>query len=67
MFVVVKAFSFAHDGVRVVRYEEGQQQLPADAAKVALSEGWAEEGAAKAVQSAPENKSTARKPKGKRS
>lgn len=51
---VIKPFAFAHNGYCVVEYAPGDD-CPDDAAEVAEREGWA----AKAHESAPENKDAA--------
>lgn len=53
---VIKPFAFAHNGYRVVEYAVGDD-CPDDAAEIAAREGWA----AKAHESAPENKDAAPK------
>lgn len=40
---VIKAFSFAQDGIRIVQYAPGEQSVCARCAAIALAEGWAEE------------------------
>lgn len=51
---VTKAFAFAHDGIRVVRYEKGEQELSDDAAEFAVKNE-----CGKVVISADEKKSKA--------
>lgn len=43
MIRVIKAFDFYHNGIHPTRYQEGEQPVPTDAARVALAEGWAVE------------------------
>lgn len=38
---VVKPFSYAYDGIRVVHYAPGLHDVPKDCAALAVSEGWA--------------------------
>ena len=40
--VVTKAFKFAIGGTQVVRFKQGEADLPQEAADIALKEGWAE-------------------------
>lgn len=52
---VITPFDWWHLGYERHHYPAGEQHLPADAAAVALAEGWAE----KAHAAAPENKDAA--------
>jgi hypothetical protein len=60
MYNVKKPFKYAHGGHTVVAYEPGEQDLPDDAAKVALAEGWAEK-----AKPDPDNKAVLRAPRNK--
>lgn len=37
---VTRAFRFAHEGIRVVDYAPGEQDLPKEVAELAIGEGW---------------------------
>lgn len=50
---VIRSFDFAHEGIRVVRYVPGVQDLPEEVAGLAIREGWARQ---KMESGAPENK-----------
>jgi hypothetical protein len=43
MIEVITPFDFYHDGVTRSSYASGMQDIPEDAATVALAEGWAVE------------------------
>jgi hypothetical protein len=55
---VKTGFSFAHNGYDVREYTPGVQEIPGDAAELAIEEGWAEKHASseKAQTAAPANK-----------
>lgn len=56
--IAKKAFSWAHRGVEIEQFEDGQviETEDVDLVAVATAEGWAKEASAKVKTGAPENK-----------